>query len=119
MSYNKVILMGNLTREPEVTFAQSGTAICKFGMAMNHKYKDNETVVFVDVVMFGKRGEAFAKWHAKGVQAFIEGRLNYETWQDRETGANRNRLSVVAERWEFTSGKRREETEDPHADQPF
>ena len=110
-NYNKVILMGNLTRDPEVRFAQSGTAICKFGLAVNRRYQDGagewkEEPTFVDITIFGKRGEAFAKYHAKGKPAFIEGELRFDQWEDRESGAKRSKLYVVGNNWEFVGGGR-------------
>jgi single-strand DNA-binding protein len=105
-SYNKVILMGNLTRDPEVRFAQNGTAICKIGLAVNRRYQDaagewKEEATFVDVTIFGKRGEAFAKFHAKGKPAFIEGELRLDTWDDKQSGQKRSKLYVVGNNWEF------------------
>lgn len=124
-SYNKVILMGNLTRKPEVRYTDGGSAICKFGLALNRRYKKGEEWVeeptFVDVVMFGKRGEAFAKYHDKGQSAFVEGRLQFQSWEDKKTGDKRSRLDVVAEEWQFVDGKKGEpvaastEEEDPFA----
>ena len=105
-SYNKVILMGNLTRKPEVRFTSSGMAICKCGLAVNRRYKDQagewkEEVTFVDVTIFGKRGEAFAKYHDKGRTAFIEGELRLDTWDDKQTGQKRQKLYVVGNDWQF------------------
>jgi single-strand DNA-binding protein len=108
-SFNKVILMGNLTRDPEVRYSQNGMAICKFGLAVNRRYQDaeknwQEEPTFVDITIFGKRGDAFARYHTKGKQALIEGELRYDTWQDRETGQKRSKLYVVGENWEFVGG---------------
>jgi single-strand DNA-binding protein len=105
-SYNKVILMGNLTRDPEVRFAQNGTPIVKFGLAVNRRFQDadgnwQEEPTFVDVTMFGKRGEAFARFHGKGKAAFVEGHLRLDTWEDKQGGGKRSKLYVVAENWEF------------------
>ncbi|HVS17051.1 MAG TPA: single-stranded DNA-binding protein [Planctomycetota bacterium] len=113
-SYNKVILMGNLTRKPEVRFTQSGMAICKIGMAVNRRFKDQtgnwkEEPTFVDVTIFGKRGEAFAKFHDKGKQAFIEGELRLDQWEDKQSGEKRSKLYVVGNEWQFVgSGGGRE-----------
>ena len=84
-SYNKVILMGNLTRDAEVRYAQNGTPIIKFGLAVNRRFKDSEgnwieEPTFVDITFFGKRGEAFSRFHTKGKPAFIEGHLRLDTW---------------------------------------
>ncbi len=105
-SYNKVILMGNLTRDPEVRFAPSGAAIVKFGLAVNRRFQDSdgnwqEEPTFIDITMFGKRGEAFARFHGKGKPAFVEGHLRLDTWDDKQGGGKRSKLYVVAESWEF------------------
>lgn len=109
-SYNKVILMGNLTRDPELRFTSSNMAVCKIGMAVNRRVKDQQTdqwreeATFVDVTIFGKRGEAFEKFHKKGASAFIDGELRYDTWDDKESGQKRSKLYVVANNWEFVGG---------------
>lgn len=105
-SYNKVILMGNLTRKPEVRVTQGGTSVCKLGLAVNRRFKDQtgewkEEATFVDVTFFGKRGEAFAKFHDKGKPAFIEGSLRLDTWDDKKTGEKRSKLYVVGDDWQF------------------
>jgi single-strand DNA-binding protein len=105
-SYNKVILMGNLTRKPEVRYLQNGNAICKFGLAVNRRFKDaagewKEEATFVDVTFFGKRGEAFAKFHDKGKTAFIEGSLRLDQWDDKQSGEKRSKLYVVGDDWQF------------------
>ena len=105
-SFNKVILMGNLTRDPETRYAQSGTAVINFGLAVNERFQGQdgqwqERPTFVDVTMFGKRGEAFAKFHQKGKQAFIEGKLRLDTWEDKNGGGKRSKLYVVGDNWEF------------------
>lgn len=105
MTYSKVLLLGNLTRDPETRYAQSGTAVVNFGLAVNERYKDKETTTYVDVTMFGKRGEAFAKHHTKGKQAFIEGRLRLDQWNDKQTGAKRQKLYVLADSFEFVGEK--------------
>jgi single-strand DNA-binding protein len=111
-SFNKVILMGNLTRDPEVRFTQSGTAICKIGLAVNRRFKDPQsgdwreepTVLYVTI--FGKRGEAFSKFHTKGKPAFIEGELRLDQWEDKQSGQKRSKLYVVGNNWEFVGGGR-------------
>ena len=108
-NYNKVSLMGNLTRDPEVRFSQNGNAICKLGVAVNRRYQDasgewKEEATFVDVTMFGKRGEAFAKYHAKGKPCFLEGELRLDQWEDKNSGQKRSKLYVVAFNWEFVGG---------------
>ncbi len=105
-SYNKVILMGNLTRDCETRFAPNGTAIVKFGLAVNRRFQDaegnwKEQPTFIDITIFGKRGEAFARFHTKGKPAFIEGQLRLDTWDDKQSGQKRSKLYVVADNWEF------------------
>lgn len=111
-SYNRVILMGNLTRDPEMRFTQgeSSTAICKIGLAVNRRFKNRtgewvEKPTFVDVTLFGNRAEAFEKYHRKGSTAFIEGRLEFDSWEDKNSGQKRSKLYVVAENWEFAGGR--------------
>src|SRR5262245_26922435 len=105
-SFNKVILMGNLTRDCETRFGGNGTAIVKFGLAVNRRFQDadgnwKDQPTFIDVTMFGKRGEAFARFHTKGKPAFLEGHLRMDTWDDKQTGQKRSKLYVVADGWEF------------------
>jgi single-strand DNA-binding protein len=113
-SFNKVILMGNLTRDPEVRFTPNNMAICKFGLAVNRRFKDaqsgewKEEPTFVDVTIFGARAEPFARYHSKGKQAFIEGSLRLDTWEDKNGGGKRSKLYVVADTWEFVGGGRGE-----------
>jgi len=113
-SYNKVILMGNLTRDPELRYTSSNMAVCKAGLAVNRRFKDTqsgewrEEATFVDVTIFGKRGEAFERYHKKGASAFVEGSLRYDTWEDKNTGAKRSKLYVVADNWEFVGAGRRD-----------
>jgi single-strand DNA-binding protein len=110
-SFNKVILMGNLTRDPETRFAASGTAVINFGLAVNERFQGSDgqwqdRPTFIDVTMFGKRGEAFAKFHTKGKPAFIEGKLRLDTWEDKNGGGKRSKLYVVGDSWEFVGGGR-------------
>ncbi len=105
-SYNKVILMGNLTRKPEVRYLPNGNAVCKFGLAVNRRFKDaqgewKEEATFVDVTFFGKRGETFAKYHDKGKTAFVEGTLRLDQWDDKQSGEKRSKLYVVGDDWQF------------------
>ena len=110
-SFNKVILMGNLTRDPELRYTQSNMAVCKVGLAVNRRVKDQQTdqwreePTFVDVTIFGKRGEAFEKFHKKGASAFIDGELRFDQWDDRESGQKRSKLYVVANNWEFVGSR--------------
>ncbi len=106
-SYNKVILMGNLTRDPQLTYTPSNMPICKFGLAVNRRFKDSprgewkEEPTCVDITIFGARAEPFARYHTKGKPAFIEGTLRLDTWEDKNGGGKRSKLYVVADTWEF------------------
>ncbi len=110
-SVNVVIVAGNLTRDPELKFMPSGTAVAQIGLAVNRKYKDTKTnemkeeVTFVDVTIFGKQAEAVGAHLQKGSQALIEGRLQMDQWDDKQTGQKRSKLKVVAERVQFLGGK--------------
>lgn len=104
-NYSKAIVMGHLTRDPEVRFSQSGTTFCTFSLAVNRKRKDAEDQVsFIDCKMIGKRGEAFAEYHKKGDAAFVEGELEQERWESPE-GERRSKLVVVAWEWQFVGSK--------------
>lgn len=108
MSLNQVTLMGNLTRDPEVRGTAAGS-IVKFGLALNSKWKsktgeDKEKTTFVDCTVFDKRGEAFAKYHKKGSPTLIQGRLELEEWNDKQTGAKRSKLIVIVTDWQFVGG---------------
>lgn len=108
-SYNKVLLMGNLTRDIELRQLPSGSSIATIGLAVNEKYKDKndqwvERVNFIDCEMFGRRAEVMAQYLSKGSPVFIEGRLRLDTWQDKNDGSNRSKLKVVVENFEFIGG---------------
>ena len=110
-SHNRVILIGNLTRDPELRFLPKGTAVCRMGLAMNRTWTtDNdekrEEVTFVDVDMFGRLAENCAKYLKKGSSAMVEGRLKLDTWDDKKTGEKRSKLGVMAEAVQFLDGKR-------------
>ncbi|MCP4093194.1 MAG: single-stranded DNA-binding protein [Planctomycetes bacterium] len=112
-SFNRVILMGNLTRDPEVRQAQNGTHITKAGLAVNERMPDGqggwkEEASFIDVVIFGKRAEAFGRYLRKGRSVLIEGKLRQSRWQDKETQQNRSKLEVIVDNWEFVGGGREE-----------
>ena len=104
-SYNKVILMGNLTRDPQLSYLPSQTAVVEFGLAASHKYKKQdgtqaEDVCFVDCQMFGKRAEVVNKYFKKGEPIFVEGRLKFDSWKGQD-GQNRSKLRVFVENFEF------------------
>ena len=108
--YNKVILIGNLTRDVELKYTPSGTAVAKFGLATNRTYKDTITkenkqeVMFIDITMFGRSAETANQWLRKGKKVLIEGRLVLDQWTD-QTGQKRSKHSVVAEKMQFMDNK--------------
>ncbi len=105
-NYNKVMLMGNLTRDPELRYLQSGQAVVKIGLAVNRKYKNRNTqelveeTTFVDVEGWGQQAETFSKYMTKGRPVFIEGRLRLDSWEGKD-GQKRNKLLVVMENFQF------------------
>lgn len=102
-SFNKVILVGNLTRDPEVKYVSSGTAVTEIGLAVNRTWYDKqqnqkrEETTFVDVTLWGRQAEVAGEYLSKGRPVLIEGRLQLDTWDDRETGKKRSKLRVVGE----------------------
>ena len=118
-SLNKVLLMGNLTRNPEIRYTPSGSAVCEFGMAINRRFmqangQERDETCFVDIVVWGKQAETASRFLQKGSAVFIEGRLVYDQWDDRETQKKRSRLRVNADRVQFLD--RRDDR--PAADMP-
>ncbi len=108
-SFNKVILMGNLTRDPETRVTTTGLTICKFGLAVNRVFttKDGvrkEETTFVDVDAFDKQAEVITKYVHKGDPLFIEGRLKFEQWEAND-GQKRSKLVVYLEKFEFISNR--------------
>lgn len=106
--FNKVILLGNLTRDPELRYTNGGIAVCELGIAVNRRSNDpnKEEVCFVDIVVWDKQAENSGRFLQKGASVLIEGRLQLDQWQDRETGQKRSRLRVVAERVQFMGSNR-------------
>ncbi len=109
-SFNKVILMGNLTRDPETRVTPTGLTICKIGLAVNRYYSDangerKEETTFVDCDAFGKQAETISRYMAKGRGIMIEGRLRLDQWEDKQTGQARSRLGVVVENFQFVGGR--------------
>ena len=105
-SFNKVILMGNLTRDPELRYTPKGTAIAKVGLAVNRVWTNEagekkEEVTFVDVDIFGRTAENVGQYMRKGRPILVEGRLRLDQWDDKQTGQKRSRLGVVAESVQF------------------
>ena len=108
-NFNKVILLGNLTRDVELRHTQSGQALAKFGMAINRKWSQNgeqkESTCFVDLTAWGRQAEVLQQYVKKGSQLFVEGRLEYSTWETPE-GGKRNKLEIVVENFQFVGGGR-------------
>jgi len=109
-SFNKVILMGNLTRDPQLKYLPTQTAVAEFGIAMNRKFKtasgeDREEVTFVDCAAFGRTGEVINQYFQKGKPIFIEGRIKYDSWEDKQGGGKRSKISVVVENFQFVGDK--------------
>ena len=109
-SYNRVILLGNLTRDPQLKYLPSQTPVCEFGLATNRKFKtangeEREEVCFVDCSAFGKQAEVINQYCQKGKALFIEGRLKYDSWEDKQGGGKRSKLSVVIDNFQFVGGR--------------
>lgn len=108
-SLNRVLLIGNLTRDPELRTVSTGATVCELGLAMNRAWTDpqgqkHEEVTFVEVTLWGKNAENAAKFLAKGRPVFVEGRLQFDTWKDAQSGQDRSRLRVIGERMQFLGG---------------
>jgi len=107
---NKVMLMGNLTRDPEVRYTPKGTAVAELGLAVNRVYtaennEKREETTFVDVTFWGRTAEIAAEYLKKGRPVFIEGRLQLDSWEDKQTGQKRSKLKVVGENMQFLGSR--------------
>lgn len=105
-SFNKVVLMGNLTREPELRYTGSGTAVCTLGLAVNKTYKTQsgelrEEPCFIDITVWGRQAEAMNNHLHKGSNILVDGELKYESWQDKTTGQNRYKHTISANEIRF------------------
>lgn len=108
-SFNKVILMGNLTRDPELRVTNTGLSICKLSLAVNRTYtsKDGESkdeTTYVDIDSFGKQAEILSKYMQKGRPLMVEGRLKLDQWESNE-GQKRSKLGVILESFQFLGGR--------------
>ncbi|HIC23504.1 MAG: single-stranded DNA-binding protein [Planctomycetota bacterium] len=107
MELNKVFIVGNLTRDPELRMTSSGTAVCDLGLASNHRWRKQgedqfqEETCFVSVTVWGRQAENCNQYLSKGSGVLVEGRLKYDQWDDKETGKARNKLTVVASSVQF------------------
>jgi len=110
-SFNKVILVGNLTRDPEVKYTTGGTAVAEIGLAVNRTWFDQksnerkEETTFVDITLWGRQAEVAGEYLAKGRSVLIEGRLQLDSWNDKDTGAKRSKLRVVGEQMQMLGGR--------------
>ena len=109
-SYNKVTLIGNLTRDPELKYTPKGTAIADIGLAVNRTYtteggEKREEVTFIDVTLWGRVAEIVGEYCKKGRPLFVEGRLQLDTWDDKATGQKRSKLKVVGENIQLLGSK--------------
>ena len=105
---NKVFLIGNLTRDPELRYTPGGTAVAEFGLAVNRQYRDQsgqnqEETTFLDITVWGRQGETCNQYLNKGRSVFVEGRLQYDSWETQD-GQRRSKIRVVAERVQFLGG---------------
>ena len=109
-AFNKAILIGNLTRDPEMRVTPKGTAICQFGLAISRSWKDEsgqtrEETAFIDIEAWGKRGEVISKYVTKGRPLFVEGYLKFDQWEDKASGQKRSKLKVVLENFQFIGSR--------------
>jgi single-strand DNA-binding protein len=107
---NRVLLIGNLTRDPELRVLPKGTSIAAFGLAINREWKDEagqkkEEVTFIDCEAWGKPAEIIAKYCAKGRPLFVEGRLKLDSWEDKQSGQKRTKLKVVVENFQLLGSR--------------
>ena len=102
---NRVILAGNLTRDPEVRYTQGGLAVAKFGLAINRKFTQNgetkESTCFVDLTAFGRSAEVLEQYIGKGDPLLVEGRLEFSQWESKDGGGKRSKLEVIVEQFQF------------------
>ncbi|AHF95021.1 single-stranded DNA-binding protein (plasmid) [Opitutaceae bacterium TAV5] len=107
---NKVQLIGNLTRDPELRVTPTGKSVCKFGIAVSRKFKDEagntrEDTTFVELEAWGKRGETIAKHTGSGQLLYLEGRLKLDQWEDKASKQKRSRMKVILENFQFLGAR--------------
>jgi len=115
---NKVILLGKLTRDPEVKYTPKGLAVADFGLAVNRTYatdagEKREEATFIDITVWGKTAEVARQYLAKGRQVYVEGRLQLDSWEDKQSGQKRSKLRVIGETIQFIGS--RQEGQAPQA----
>jgi single-strand DNA-binding protein len=108
-NYNRVILMGNLTRDPQLKYLPNNTAVCEFGLAINRRWRDKdgnqkEDTCFVDISAFARTAETINQYMTKGKPILVEGRLKFDSWTGQD-GQKRSKLSVVAENFQFVGAR--------------
>jgi single-strand DNA-binding protein len=107
-SLNKVMLIGNVTRDPELRYTPKGTAVSEVGLAVNRRYRIEDEVreetTFVDVTFWGRQAETINQYLKKGNPFFVEGRLQLDSWEDKASGQKRSKLRVVGENFQFLGG---------------
>jgi len=108
-SVNKVILIGNITRDPEIKYIPKGTAVTDLGLAVNRRYnvdgEKREETAFIEVTFWGRQAEVASEYLKRGSTVYVEGRLQMDTWEDKQTGQKRSRLRVVAENFQLLWGR--------------
>lgn len=118
-SYNRVVLVGNLTRDPILNTLSSGTSVTELGLAINRSWYDKnagerkEETTFCDVTLWSKTAEVACQYLTKGRSVLIEGRLQLDTWEDQETGKKRSKLKIVGEQMTMLGGKSEGSTRSP------
>ena len=109
-NYNRVILLGNLTRDPQLKYLPSQMPVVEFGLAVNHKWRsktgeDREEVLFIDCSCFGKGAEIINQYCQKGKPLLVEGRLKLDSWEDKQGGGKRHKHTVVVDNFQFVGGR--------------
>ena len=110
-SYNRVILMGNLTRDPEVRYLPSNMAVVDIGLAVNERYQDKQSgewldrANFFDCTAFGKSAESIGRFFSKGRPILIEGKLRLDQWDDKQTGQKRSKVKIIIDQWNFCDSR--------------
>ncbi len=107
---NKVQLMGNITRDPEVRYTPKGTAVTDISLAINRNFSGDdgerrEETTFVEITFWGRQAEIIGEWMKKGRPIYVEGRLQLDSWEDKTSGQQRSRLKVIGEKFEFLGGR--------------
>jgi single-strand DNA-binding protein len=124
-TFNRVFLIGNLTRDPELKATPRGTSICQFGLAVNRQFKDEsgamrDETTFLDLEAWGKQADIIGKYLTKGSSCMVEGRLKLDQWEDKQSGQKRSKIKIVVENVQFLGGKKekqgeqREENNEPY-----